>query len=180
VRGVPLAGAIRRLQRFSRSGAVAAPHERTAVEPAPPGPRAQLSPRPEVETSVVIEKHTTPDALAVGWHPDPYRRWKARYWNGHRWTERVANPGDHGQPMFGTDVIVPSGGDVSAQMASVVLLQTLLTEFAILRSEAEKWRAIAEERAHALDRRDAALPPTEGARPTGPETTSWYRRFYDR
>ena len=44
--------------------------------------------------------------LQAGWYPDPYRRWKARYWDGYRWTERVAKPGrDAKVPVFGHDAV---------------------------------------------------------------------------
>lgn len=99
----------------------------------------------------------------------------------------MANPGDDGRPVYGTDVIVPTGGDGSASMASVVFLQSLISALARLRSEADKWRAIAEERGRVLARREAALPPGEvalppgeAARPSAPEPTAWYARVYGR
>lgn len=29
----------------------------------------------------------------AGWHPDPIGRFEQRYWDGHQWTEHVANEG---------------------------------------------------------------------------------------
>ena len=123
---------------------------------------------------MVIERPTSPVPLEIGWHPDPYRRWKARYWNGEYWTARVANPDHRGRPVFGTDVIVPAV-DPSA-LASVIL--ALAGTVARLHGEAEKWRAIAEERGRALARNETALPPPHDARPTAPEKSAWYARIY--
>jgi hypothetical protein len=35
-----------------------------------------------------------------GWHPDPARRHEARWWDGNRWTESVADQG-----ITGTDPV---------------------------------------------------------------------------
>ena len=55
--------------------------------------------------------------LARGWYPDPYRRWRARYWDGRLWTAWVAKPGNGSvTAIFGHDVLArpPSGGVVGA------------------------------------------------------------------
>ena len=41
-----------------------------------------------------------------GWYPDPSMRHQARYWDGFKWTERVADDGTEGNdPVPGTEVV---------------------------------------------------------------------------
>jgi hypothetical protein len=90
------------------------------------------------------------EALPRGWYVDPSRRWRARYWDGTRWTEQVANPGvDATQPQYGSDPFVGQterdeheAGRVDASHSS---------ELDRLRAEADRWREIAEDRQRALD-----------------------------
>jgi hypothetical protein len=82
-------------------------------------------------------QHERSAPLACGWYRDPYERWTARFWDGERWTAKVANRGpDPAQPEYGNDPI------------SVADLQAEVTR---LRAEAESWRRIAEDRRRALD-----------------------------
>ena len=99
---------------------------------------------------------TQPDALpgatlTPGWYPDPHLRWKARYWDGRFWTERVAAPGQ-ALPVFGQDPVVPperTDADVAPTLAR--LADAVRTaELAHLRTELETWRGVAEERGRVL------------------------------
>jgi hypothetical protein len=169
IRGLrKLPSALDQLQRRTLAG----------LSEADPPTRASSRPEP-TEHPAVVGQRATFAPLEVGWHPDPYRRWKARYWNGQCWTEQVANPGDGEHPVLGTDVIVPSG-DASAAVASIVLLESFINgELVRLRSEAEKWRAIAEERGLALARMENAVAPRQGAPRADRNTSSWYAQIYD-
>ena len=98
--------------------------------------------------------------LTAGWYPDPYRRWKARYWDGYRWTERVAKPGrDAKVPVFGHDAVTSAAGDVVVVGATVTarVEALLLAELARLRADVDTWREVADQRAQALDNALAAL-----------------------
>ena len=160
------------------SGVVAELQRRTMLALFGEPPSVRSSQLETTASAAVVERQPTLGPLSVGWHPDPYRRWKARYWNGQYWTAQVANPGD-GHPEFGTDVIVPSAGDVSATTASVVLLESFINgELVRLRGEADKWRAIAEERGLALARWEGAMAPSEAVPDAKQNTTCWYARIY--
>ena len=79
------------------------------------------------------------EAPPPGWYEDPYGRWRARYWDGLCWTERVANRGaDPTQPEYGTDPLFATDTDHA-------------TELAHARAEADHWRRVAEARQRALD-----------------------------
>jgi hypothetical protein len=158
-----LSDAKRGLQRLRTSGAIAELERRATLALTGDRPRVSAPPANITHGAAVVETPSTYAPLAVGWHPDPYRRWKARYWNGQRWTERVAKPGN-GQPLFGIDVVVPSGDDPSA-VASIVLLESFINgELVRLRGEVDKWRAIAEERGLALARLEGAMAVREAGR----------------
>lgn len=158
-----LSDARRGLQRLRASGAVAELERRATLALTGDPPRVRATQAEVTPAGGVVATSSTYAPLAVGWHPDPYRRWKARYWNGQRWTERVAKPGN-GQPVFGIDVVVPSGDDPSA-VASIVLLESFINgELVRLRAEVDKWRAIAEERGLALARLEGAMVVREAAR----------------
>ena len=43
----------------------------------------------------------------AGWHPDPYGRYEARYWDGTRWTEQVASQGRPTVDPLGATTSVP-------------------------------------------------------------------------
>ena len=172
-----ISDARRGLQRLRPSAVVAELQRRTALARSGESSSVRSSQLETTESTAVVERQPTPGPLSVGWHPDPYRRWKARYWNGQCWTDRVANPGDR-QPVLGTDVIVPAGGNVSATTASVVLLESFINgELVRLRSEADKWRAIAEERGLALARLEGATTSPEAVRAAQQNTTFRYARI---
>jgi hypothetical protein len=46
-----------------------------------------------------VEQVEVPDTKAPStrgdWYSDPTRRYQFRWWDGSRWTQRVANPGAH-------------------------------------------------------------------------------------
>lgn len=91
--------------------------------------------------------------LSPGWYPDPHLRWRARYWDGRFWTERVAGAGlEPTQPVFGHDALAPperTFADVAPTL--VRLIDAVCTaELAHLRAEVETWRGVAEERGQAL------------------------------
>lgn len=91
--------------------------------------------------------------LSPGWYPDPHLRWRARYWDGRFWTERVAGAGlEPTQPVFGHDALAPpeqTFADVAPTL--VRLIDAVCTaELAHLRAEVETWRGVAEERGKAL------------------------------
>jgi hypothetical protein len=173
-----LSGARRGLLRLLPPGALNELQQRAARVFADERLPAPASPPPErPRETVVIQRQTPLAPLVVGWHPDPYRRWKARYWDGHCWTERVGNPGNE-RPEFGRDVIVPYG-DGSATVASVVLLESFINgELVWLRSEVDKWRTVAEERGHALARLEGATTSQRSARRADARATSWYGQVY--
>lgn len=95
------------------------------------------------------EESSSSDDVPAGWYEDPYRRWRARYWDGQRWTERVANQGaDATQPQCGTDPLVA----VAEDPAFSGLVEALYaSELSRLHAEADHWRLIAEDRQRALD-----------------------------
>jgi hypothetical protein len=114
-------------------------------------------------------------ALPAGWYRDPFLRWKARYWDGRSWTERVALPGhDPTRPVYGQDpVLPPARADLFLVDPALVRLveAACAEELAHLRTEAD-------ERARALGRALNALellaagrtqlearPKDRGARP---------------
>jgi Protein of unknown function (DUF2510) len=115
--------------------------------------------------------------LSAGWYPDPYLRWKARFWDGRLWTERVAGPGRQPtMPVFGHDPVAPPArADLFVVDPTLVrIVEAMCTaELAHLRTEVETWRGVADERARALakafnaleslvaDRRQHAPEPTE-------------------
>jgi hypothetical protein len=91
--------------------------------------------------------------LSPGWYPDPHLRWRARYWDGRFWTERVAGAGpEPTRPVFGHDALAPperTFADVAPTL--VRLIDAVCTaELAHLRAEVETWRGVAEERGRAL------------------------------
>jgi hypothetical protein len=91
--------------------------------------------------------------LRPGWYPDPHLRWKARYWDGRVWTERVAGPGqDPTRPVFGQDTVAPpERTEVQVAPKLLRLVDVMSTsELTHLRAEVEMWRAVAEERGRAL------------------------------
>jgi Protein of unknown function (DUF2510) len=98
--------------------------------------------------------------LRPGWYPDPHLRWRARYWDGRVWTDRVACPGqDPTRPVFGQDAVAPpEWTEVQAERTEVQVAPRLLrlvdvtstSELTHLRAEVERWRAVAEERGRAL------------------------------
>lgn len=121
-------------------------------------------------------------ALPAGWYRDPFLRWKARYWDGRSWTERVALPGhDPTRPVYGQDpVLPPARADLFLVDPALVRLveAACAEELAHLRTEVETWREVADERARALGRALNALellaagrtqlearPKDRGARP---------------
>lgn len=89
--------------------------------------------------------------LSPGWYPDPHLRWKARYWDGRVWTERVAAAGQ-ALPVFGQDPLAaPEHTDADVTPTLVRLVDAVCTaELAHLRAEVETWRGVAEERERAL------------------------------
>jgi hypothetical protein len=98
---------------------------------------------------------------ASGWYPDPYRRWKARYWDGRLWTEQVAAPGpDPKLPVFGHDAVaLPARADLFVVDATLARLVDAVcsAELAYLRAEVETWRSVADARGRALERAFDAL-----------------------
>ncbi len=90
----------------------------------------------------------------AGWHPDPYGRWRARYWDGFRWTDRVASPGPDGRtPVYGRDGLgtITITETRAEGHARVDLLEAMwATEMARLRAEADAWRGLAKDLAEAL------------------------------
>jgi hypothetical protein len=106
--------------------------------------------------------------LSPGWYPDPYLRWKARYWDGRLWTDRVAGPGrDPMRPVFGHDTVAPPAQAdllvVDPRLARIV--EALCTaELAHLRTEVETWCGVAEERGRALASALAALESLAASR----------------
>ena len=58
-------------------------------------------------------------APIAGWYPDPAMRHQARFWDGFKWTERVADNGIEGiDPVPGTDSVQTVDGAASATAAT--------------------------------------------------------------
>lgn len=49
--------------------------------------------QPPIASAPAATGATADGAGAGDWHPDPFSRHRYRYWNGHRWTDQVANGG---------------------------------------------------------------------------------------
>jgi Protein of unknown function (DUF2510) len=48
--------------------------------------------------------------VRVGWLPDPFHRFKLRYWDGCQWTDRVSNGGVDGRDEPGMSLGAPTPG----------------------------------------------------------------------
>jgi Protein of unknown function (DUF2510) len=98
--------------------------------------------------------------LSPGWYPDPHLRWRARYWDGRAWTERVAGPGqDPTRPVFGLDALAPPERTHLRVVPEFARLVDAVSaaELTHLRAEVETWRGVAEQRGHALTKALNAL-----------------------
>ena len=64
------------------------------------------------------------DSSTAGWHPDPFRRFELRYWDGAQWTEHVSTKGQTGRdtptatPASGHAYEVGFGRDDPAKIAA--------------------------------------------------------------
>ena len=110
--------------------------------------------------------------LAPGWYPDPYRRWRARYWDGRLWTAWVARPGTGSvAAVFGHDALarppttgidgLPGAFDTPMPARVEALFVAELTR---VHAEIETTEGVAEERGGALTRALGALDSLAAAR----------------
>jgi len=121
------------------------------------------------DQSVARTQDNAVEVLPRGWYEDPYLRWRARYWDGERWTELVANRGsDPTEPRYGRDPLpsITEGQSHASDSLLAIVEALYASELARLRAEAEGWRMLAEDRRRALD---ALEPLIEMMRDTRPQ-----------
>jgi hypothetical protein len=62
---------------------------------------------------LAVSTSAAADTPVPGWYPDPSMRHQARYWDGFKWTDRVANNGAEGSdPVPGTEAVQTSAAAV--------------------------------------------------------------------
>jgi hypothetical protein len=80
--------------------------------PAPPMPDFATAAPPD-PVSVVEAPVAAPSGPEMGWYPDPAGRHEVRYWDGGRWTERVADNGIETTESPAADVLEVAAGAIA-------------------------------------------------------------------